>query len=245
VDWVYLSPHLDDAALSCGGWIWEAAESGEQVAIWTVCAGDPPAGRLSAYAESLHLRWETGREAVALRRAEDLCACRQLHAAARHFAIPDCIYRRSPIDGSALYNSDEEIFGKLDPLEAERVESLRGELAGYLPAGVNVVCPLGLGGHVDHQLVRAAADGLGLRLWYYADYPYVLQEGRALERLSAGLHEVKHVVTERGLQAWVAAVACYRSQLSTFWPDETAMEAELRAFCQASGGVRLWRLKDQ
>jgi LmbE family N-acetylglucosaminyl deacetylase len=241
MDWIYLSPHLDDAALSCGGWIWETAKAGGQAAIWSLCAGDPPPGPLSAYAESLHERWETGREAVARRRAEDLCACRRLGAAARHFAIPDCIYRRSPLDGSPLYNSDAAIFGRLDPLEAALAGSLRGELAAALPAGANLVCPLGLGGHVDHQLVRAAAESLGQPLWYYADYPYVLQEGPALERLSAGLRPLSCPVSAGGLQAWAEAVACYRSQISTFWPDAAAMEAELHAYSRAYGGVRLWR----
>jgi len=40
--WIYLSPHLDDAVLSCGGIIWQQVQSGHQVEIWTICAADPP-----------------------------------------------------------------------------------------------------------------------------------------------------------------------------------------------------------
>jgi hypothetical protein len=33
--WIYLSPHLDDAALSAGGLIYEQTQAGIQVEIWT------------------------------------------------------------------------------------------------------------------------------------------------------------------------------------------------------------------
>ena len=42
--WIYLSPHFDDAVLSCGGMIWEQVHSGETVEIWTLCAGQIPKG---------------------------------------------------------------------------------------------------------------------------------------------------------------------------------------------------------
>ncbi|MBA4379671.1 MAG: PIG-L family deacetylase, partial [Anaerolinea sp.] len=55
--WIYISPHLDDAVLSCGGLIWEQSHAGTQVEIWTVCTGDPPEGPLSPFAEVLHAEW--------------------------------------------------------------------------------------------------------------------------------------------------------------------------------------------
>ncbi|MBN2499463.1 MAG: PIG-L family deacetylase, partial [Anaerolineales bacterium] len=55
---IYLSPHLDDVALSCGGLVWEQAQAGMAVEVWSVCAGDPPPGELSEYARSLHARWD-------------------------------------------------------------------------------------------------------------------------------------------------------------------------------------------
>jgi hypothetical protein len=72
VPFIYLSPHLDDVTLSCGGLVWEQVQAGEQVEIWTICAGDPPPGALSPYAEELHHRWGYGIEAIAERRIEDI-----------------------------------------------------------------------------------------------------------------------------------------------------------------------------
>jgi LmbE family N-acetylglucosaminyl deacetylase len=241
VNWIYLSPHLDDVALSCGGLVWEQVQAGEHVEIWTVCAGDPPAGPLSPYAESLHARWQAGREAVAQRRAEDLLACRELGAVARHFFNPDCIYRRSQVDGTPLYNSDRELFGATHPAEEYLVEAWSRELQQSAPPGVNLVCPLALGGHVDHRLVRAAAETSGNPLWYYADYPYVLQDHSELEAATAGMPVLKFPVTPAGLQAWEKSVAAHASQVSTFWPDLASMQAAIHAYCRWSGGLRLWQ----
>ncbi|HEX9617111.1 MAG TPA: PIG-L family deacetylase [Anaerolineales bacterium] len=241
VDWIYLSAHLDDAVFSCGGLIWEQAQAGEKVDIWTVCAGDPPPGSLSTFAESLHARWKAGRKAVSLRREEDLLSCRQLGAVPRHFSIPDCIYRRSPLDGTPLYSSDPEIFGSLHPLEAELAAGFSRELKQALPREAHLACPLGLGGHVDHQFVRAAAEASGRPLWYYADYPYVLERSQELEGATAGMQAVDFPISRRGLQAWEEAIAAYDSQVGTFWADLAEMRSRLHAYQSRVGGVRLWR----
>lgn len=90
---IFLSPHFDDIALSCGGLVWQAAGKGEAVSIWTICAGEIPPGPLSDFAEKLHARWQTGREAVAQRRVEDAASCQIMGASHRWLDVPDCIYR--------------------------------------------------------------------------------------------------------------------------------------------------------
>lgn len=176
--WVYLSPHLDDAVFSCGGLIWEQARQGARVEIWTVCAGDVPPGPLSSFARELHDRWGTGLQAAAVRRAEDEAAAAILGAGTRHLGLPDCIYRRAPGQpGRYLYDSEESLFAALHPLEEPLVKQLAGLLRRELPESVQLVLPLALGNHVDHQLVRRAGQASGLGRWFYPDFPYVLEQG--------------------------------------------------------------------
>jgi LmbE family N-acetylglucosaminyl deacetylase len=240
MEWIYLSPHLDDVALSCGGLVWEQIKAGEKVSIWTICAGDPPEGPLSAFAEELHTRWMAGREATAVRRREDLASCAMLAAAAWHLEVPDCIYRRSRVDGRALYASEAALFGEIDPEEQVLVGSLGAELEKRLPRGAELVCPLAIGGHVDHRLTRRASERLGRRLWYYADYPYVLKEAGELEKLRIA-NEIERLfpISAEGLKAWTRAIAAHQSQISSFWPDLGVMEAAITDYCQSAGGVRL------
>src|ERR1019366_5047368 len=40
------------------------------------------------------------------------------------------------------------------------------------PGPALVLAPLGVGGHVDHVLVRTAAEWSGARVVYYSDFPY-------------------------------------------------------------------------
>jgi LmbE family N-acetylglucosaminyl deacetylase len=242
MEWIYLSPHLDDIALSCGGLVWEQANSGDHPSIWTLCAGDPPEGELSPFAESLHRRWNTGREAVAIRRFEDEQACARLSAAYHHFSIPDCIYRKSFLDGCHLYTSEEAIFGMLDPVEQPLLEKISNEIGQLAPVDAALVCPLTIGGHVDHRLVRAAAELLGRPLWYYADYPYVEQFVEQIPALMPdGCKKVLWTVSGVGMRAWFDAAAAHRSQIGTFWQDITTMKTALQHYSQENGGIPLWR----
>lgn len=242
MEWIYLSPHLDDIALSCGGLVWEQAINGERAAIWSICAGDPPDVPLSSFANSLHQRWKTGSVSTEERRREDAQSCAYLTATHRHFLVPDCIYRRSPQDGHPLYDSEEAIFGPLDSVELPLVEEVCTHLEQIMPEGATLVSPLAIGGHVDHRLAREAAERLGKSLWYYADYPYVERPGAEINPLLPTAYEkVVFKVSEKGMQAWFDSVAAHRTQISTFWPDLQSMQLALAAYYAKHGGVRLWK----
>ena len=239
---IYISPHLDDAALSCGGLIWEQSQTGAQVEIWTICAGDAPQEGLSPFAHSLHHRWESGVDAVAHRRAEDDASCALLGAVPRHFTVPDCIYRKHPETGEALYDSEQSLTGPMDPVEVDLVASLAKELAGLIPRDAVVIGPLAIGHHVDHQLTRRAFERLDLPLWYYADFPYSEHNTGVIstllpEKVSAETFPV----SGEGLRAWQNSVAAHSSQISTFWESEEAMQAAIRAYCRTIGGIRIWK----
>lgn len=239
--WIYLSPHFDDAAYSCGGLIWEQAHSGDRIEIWTLCAGDPPPGPLSLYAEAIHQRWQTGTQAVAARRQEDEAACRILGGESRRFSLPDCIYRRLP-SGEPLIFKDDDLFTPLRPEETGLVEWLSGKLGRSLPPEAALVAPLSLGGHMDHRLARAAAERQTNPLYFYADFPYVVMQPVDLSAwIHASWYEMLRTISRPGLAAWQDAVAAYVSQSSTFWPSDAAMRDQMRAYWESTGGKgRLW-----
>lgn len=245
--WIYLSPHFDDVVLSCGGMVWEQAQSGQKVEAWTVCAGGPgPDEPLSAFAQSLHARWETGPAAVPARQAEDQAALRRLGAIPRYWSLPDCIYRRLP-GGEWLVNGEEDLWQPVHPQEQIVVD----RLAAWLVQGLEVegpvalVSPLTLGNHVDHYLVRAAAEqaaaATAVPLYYYPDYPYAAKAaGQESGKLGKGWQQACQPVSPAALRAWQDAVACYESQISTFWTGRAALDAALEAYWQAGGGTCLW-----
>lgn len=246
---LYLSPHLDDAAFSVGALIHQQTRAGERVVVVTVCAGEPPPTEaLSPFARSLHERWQTSGDAVAARRAEDRAALEVLGAEAMYLSVPDCIYRTDPVTGQNLYPSRESLFGALSPAEAPLVHRLADELRGVLAAlgATRVFAPLGIGGHVDHQLTRQAAEGLGVALTYFEDYPYAARTSDADEwgGLARGLTPKWVDIAEADLEAHARAIAAYRSQRSTFWADEAELRRSLRQFADRGPTdgltLRLW-----
>src|SRR3989304_1899066 len=96
---VYLSPHLDDALLSCGGLVAQQVAGGDEVTVFTVCAGDSPVGELTPFAYELHRRWGGAGSPMGLRRAEDLVACGRLGASVVHLGFADAIYRHAAHGG--------------------------------------------------------------------------------------------------------------------------------------------------
>ncbi len=176
---VYLSPHLDDAVLSCGGRIWQQVQAGERALVVTIFAGVPsPDAPLSPFAQALHALWGLA-DAIAARREEDTAALALLQAEAVYWPYLDCIYRQAP-DGSFFCDSEETLFGEVHPAEGALIAELAGRFRALtLEQGGTLYAPLAVGHHVDHQVVRRAVAGIE-DVVYYEDYPYAEEPG-ALE----------------------------------------------------------------
>ncbi|NTU74871.1 MAG: PIG-L family deacetylase [Anaerolineaceae bacterium] len=235
--WIFLSPHFDDAVFSCGGLIYEQVQQGDQLEVWTICAGDLPEGQLSPFAEELHARWTTGRETISSRAAEDQLACSIVGAGIRRFAIPDCIYRNNA-DGTPLVSKNDDLFMPLASNQIELAEALANDLRSAIQPDTTLVSPLSIGGHIDHRLTRYAAEKTSHPIWYYADFPYVLRQTPNFEGMSVVMEQK---ISPAGLSAWQNSVAAYKSQISTFWPDEAGMRSVLHQFCIEGGGSVLWQ----
>lgn len=210
--WIYLSPHLDDAALSAGGLIYDQVQSGISVEIWTFMAGAPHDKDYSPLAQALHTTWgfTDADDTIRGRRQEDQNAADILGAKAVHFDFLDCIYRRGA-DGNWLYL--DKIF--IEPLEADA--QLKADIAAAISARLEpddvLVAQLSIGSHVDHILVRQAAELLGRKLLYDIDIPYFLYKAEEFGPKAAGMQASAHRITEAGLARWQEAVVQYKSQL--------------------------------
>ncbi|HEY7932225.1 MAG TPA: PIG-L family deacetylase [Solirubrobacteraceae bacterium] len=147
-DTVILSPHFDDAVLSC----WHVLACASEVLVVNVFAGEPPAGTLGWWdrlagatdsAATVRTRIEEDRQALAL------AGCKVVN-----LPFLDSQYRQS------------------DQAPGEIVEALR-----EVPVtGAQIYAPASLGDHhPDHAAVRAAALTLhaeGANLALYADLPH-------------------------------------------------------------------------
>lgn len=227
-----LSPHLDDAVLSC----WHLLAADGDVEVLNVFAGVPQAGTATPFWDAM-----TGAadpvSRMAERHAEDRAALALVERRARSLDLLDEQYRSG--NGASS-----------PPRVLERIRE------AVDPASV-VYAPAGLGGYTDHDLVRdaglaLAADGFEVRL--YADVPHGLRFGwpawvtgvpddprvRPEEwwrqvMADAGLDidalaGERHVLSDGELTRKREAVAAYRTQvpaLERLWrPEELRYEVE-------------------
>jgi GlcNAc-PI de-N-acetylase len=147
-DAVILSPHFDDAVLSC----WHVLMAAGEVLVVNVFAGEPPRGTLGWWDR---LAGATDSAAVVrVRVAEDR----------RALALAGCTAVNLPFLDSQ--------YRQLDQAPGEIVEALRAVIA----RGARIYAPASLGDdHRDHAAVRAAALTLhaeGADVALYADLPH-------------------------------------------------------------------------
>lgn len=212
---------------------------GEPVSVLTIFAGDPPDWNISPLAADLHARWGKAGPPIAVRRTEDRLACGRLGSAVVHLNFPDAIYRADS-DVIPMYPSEESLFGEVHTQDMDLVEQIKGAFSEADISMAKVYCPLAMGGHVDHRIIRMAAERLMRPLTYYFDFPYAARGGDVPPELGRPSGECVFVpLTEEAIDSWAHAVTEYQTQLSTFWEDEAQLFTELRDYHDSQGGIPL------
>lgn len=258
---IFLSPHYDDAALSCGGLMAQLSAAGEHTVAATLFGGKPDYARLSPFARMIHGRPLAGQDPIEQRRAEERRALALLEAESWQGDYLDCIYRQDATQARWLYSSEDALFGPVDPADDDLVDELARWLAAQAtrPEEVILYAPLAIGNHVDHQIVQRSAALLqqrGYPVRFYEDYPYIVRDPagleRSLDRLAARGRWQVHVapLQQADLQRKIDAVLAYASQLGVLFPGDGALPARVAGALedyarQAGNGrpaERLWQL---
>lgn len=248
---IYLAPHLDDAVLSCGGAIAAHAADGQPVLIATLCAGAPPPDApLSDFAVEMHRRWGlSAADVLDVRRREDTAALEWLSVDGYHFDFLDAIYRLP-----AAYATEELLFGAVavdDPLTTACRDALTTLRQRFPDAAF--YAPLGVGQHVDHQIVYSAARELataGYTVAFYEDFPYVARQGAVEQRLEALGGATRFVASfvriDYTLARKIGAIELYTSQIANLFGDANSMARAVTSYARnlhnagSFHGERLW-----
>ena len=236
---IFLSPHLDDAVYSCGGTLAVQASCGLRPLVITIFSGIPESN-LSLSPFAAHIHRKMGADAkmpvssfVAARRQEDATALGYLEADYLWLDYSDAIYRGSP----AYYQSEEQLIGGyvhpndlwIDKDLAEKLVALQDRLPD-----ATWYAPLGVGRHVDHQIVCSAADRLlqlGSKVYFYEDFPYVLKD-KALEnrKQEVGISELRLVEMSEFLPVRQQAAAMYASQIEANFSNLEEMQSDITRY---------------
>lgn len=231
---LFVSPHLDDAAFSCGGTATRLSSLGWRVVLCTVFTATVPEPQGFALACQTDKGVPASEDYMALRRAEDEAAAAVLGAEAIWLGYPEAPrrgYESAPELFSGTHEQDE-VHEAVSRDLAALARSLAPEL---------IFAPQGLGDHVDHlQTVRALKeasereDALASprpRLLFYRDIPYAFREPESAPAL-ADLSAMAEVGVGIGLalETKLRACAYYSSQLGFQFGGEGSMRAALTQF---------------
>jgi LmbE family N-acetylglucosaminyl deacetylase len=239
--YIYFSPHLDDAILSAGGLISDQTMAGIPVEIWTFMSGVPDGDQLTDFAQLMHKTWgtTTAKQTIQIRREEDRRAASRVGAKAVHFDFLDCIYRRGK-NGKALYES--EVFITPHTEDADLPAQIAQTMVAWLKPDDVIVSQLAIGGHVDHILVRKAAEMLKRKLVFAMDIPYLLDHPDDLSPKTAGMKNSLQPVSEAGLVTWLKAIEDYVSQLGSLFSSIDSMRERMRVYWSERRGVQFWSI---
>jgi LmbE family N-acetylglucosaminyl deacetylase len=223
-----LSPHPDDAAFSVGGLLHRRCFS--SATIVTIFGKTNFLGVAGFQSE-----WH---EATGTRKREDEAFARLVGATLIYRCHPEAALRVAPCE-DVIFNP------ATDPLCPP---GLADDLAEILVEKTPdlILAPLGLGGHIDHLLVRSIAPCLaetcGAALGYYEDLPYA---GRIplpkilglVSEVNSELAPIK-VNLAGSLQSKLKSLSVYQTQTVPATVDVIRQHA--MNLCPLDGAERLW-----
>lgn len=232
---LFISPHLDDVAFSCGATLARLSADGWRTVLCTIFTGsvESPIGFALACQTDKGLPADV--DYMALRRGEDEKVARILGAS----QIVHWPFVEAPHRG---YNSAPELFAGVradDEVWMEIVKPLRELLARERPDVAYL--PQGIGGHVDHwQVIRAflACDWKGHVRWY-RDTPYIIRDpGAQRDALVLSLgREIAEEFSDDMLEKKIAACAAYRTQIGFQFGGEDGLREKLTALAASEASV--------
>lgn len=230
---LFLSPHLDDVAFSCGGLMAQLADAGWRSVMAT--AFTATVLPVTGFALACQLDKGLGPEIdyMAARRNED-------QTAAAILGVTDLRWLDLPEAPHRGYAAAPELFGAIRPDDeiwrplAAAIAALLDEVQPDL-----VLAPQGLGNHVDHrQMIRAVLQVAPRHLAFYRDTPYAIRNPDAVLNLEAsGMHECALEITD-GLERKIAASCAYGSQIGFQFGGPASLAAALREFAVREGQGR-------
>ncbi len=229
---LFVSPHLDDAIFSAGGLAGLLVDRGWTTILVTAFTRSVVPAQGFALACQLDKGLGPEVDYMALRRREDRDAADLLGFA----GVLWLDLLEAPHRG---YDSAADLFGPVHQQDSVRLQMA----AELLRVGAEfrpdlVLAPQGLGNHVDHQQVVAAAIACFApeRTAFYRDTPYAIRQpdARALGLVPAAAAETIGIGTTLGRK--ISAAQAYVSQIGFQFGGADPLSQALHGFALREGG---------
>jgi LmbE family N-acetylglucosaminyl deacetylase len=179
---VAVSPHLDDAVLSCGALLEHLARRCPVTVVTVFTAASPRPWPLPASRQMRAIGEPDAERFYRQRQEEDSAVLADMGVGRAHLGFPDALFRRvgpgpgrlpgrprRPAYPTFRFDAARGRIAAADARLTDEVAVAIGSVAGDARL---VLAPLGVGRHVDHLITRAAIRDLAPDAVYYSDFPY-------------------------------------------------------------------------
>lgn len=238
---IFISAHLDDVVLSCGlllEFLTAYHKEVSTITVFTQSAEQPYTAHVNTFIQTSGFS-----DAIKLfqaRMIEDRNAQINFNTKCMYLNYVDAGFRKSylykffsrigwahhlPVWLSYIYPNPQRQFSGQSSLQDSGLETkIYKELFDVIKRISNrqtlVVAPLGIGGHVDHTIIRDAANKLKKPVLYYEDFPYNSNRSLREDFFTRNWEYIK----EFELRAYSTAkkyfaIRKYKSQMKVLFPE--------------------------
>ncbi|MGV7962789.1 PIG-L family deacetylase [Photorhabdus tasmaniensis] len=256
---LFLSPHLDDVALSAGGLIYKLISENQKVVILTFFT-EHDQYLTSHYLDSVNNdNMNSFTKLYSKRVNEDIAFCKKLSAIPIHGKILDCIYRVDQC-GEPIYKHSAMIYSGLvhkSDYASDMAEDLINKtLSNYQPD--YIYAPLGIGRHVDHIIINNLAYNIkgsrNFKILLYEDFPYVLGKYPTInpDSLESALlrnnkFDKNAILVDIDLKEKMQNILFYESQLESLFDNKSNLSISLKEYHHSISKTqiqeRFWLIK--
>ncbi|UXM90816.1 PIG-L deacetylase family protein [Paenarthrobacter sp. JL.01a] len=232
--WLVLSPHLDDAVLSCGALLEAQAREREIIVVTLFTEAQTATHTRAARSFLRQCTVADAGELFEARKSEDLAVLEAMGVQAIHLGEADALFRRRrkpPMVGSSAWDrllpelthryptyrfdiakgriatGDQALIHRLQVAVAGLISQTQAEL---------LFCPAGVGKHVDHLITRAVGLGHLHNVVMYSDFPYdvaAAPDQRKMSRMG-----FMPWTWDTGLDTKPARISQYATQVDALFP---------------------------
>jgi LmbE family N-acetylglucosaminyl deacetylase len=230
---VVLSPHLDDAVLSCGALMNYARKDMSVTVATFFTEGGAPPYTISARCYLRQTRCSDANKLYLARRSEDRAVLEGVTISYLHVGLTEALFRRRtrpllsrlPWAGrlipelSHIYPTYRLhiIRGGISPHDASTLHRIHDAIDKLsLQSATLFLAPLAVGGHIDHILVRTGAELSQKRVAYYSDFPYNMRYHADPSFVQK--NALVPTTWSRDLAVKLALIRAYRTQADTLFP---------------------------
>ncbi|MFJ4262270.1 PIG-L deacetylase family protein [Paenarthrobacter nicotinovorans] len=233
--WLVLSPHLDDAVLSCGALLEAQAREREIIVVTLFTEAQTAPHTRAARSFLRQCTVADAGELFEARKSEDLAVLEAMGVQAIHLSEADALFRRRrkpPMVGSSAWDRllpelthryptyrFDIAMGRIARGDQALIRRLRTAVAGLMAQtqAELLFCPAGVGKHVDHLITRKLGSGHPDNVVMYSDFPYDLVAAPDQRHMS----KTGFVpwTWDAGLDVKAGRISQYATQVDALFPD--------------------------